>query len=123
MLVSKTREKREKNKNASESTHSVIRPLIFLFFQDKNVWLSIIEMLRKQDKLPIVAFTFSKKKINENASALSSLDLTTSSEKSEVHVFFQKCVSRLKPPDRQLPQVRGNRKYNFHISFGKATLK
>ena len=33
MLVSKTREetreKREKNKNASESTHSVIRPLMF----------------------------------------------------------------------------------------------
>ena len=80
-----------------------------IFKQDKNVWLSVIEMLRKQEKLPIVAFNFSKKRINENASALHSLDLTTSTEKSEVHVFFRKCISRLKAPDQQLPQVGTHR--------------
>lgn len=62
-------------------------------------------MLRKKDKMPVVAFTFSKKKIDENAQLLTSVDLTTQSEKSEIHVFFQKCVSRLKGPDRNLPQV------------------
>ena len=73
--------------------------------QDKNMWLSVIEMLRKKDKLPAVAFTFSKKRIEENANHLHSVDLTTSSEKSEIHVFFQKCISRLKGTDKQLPQV------------------
>lgn len=62
-------------------------------------------MLRKKDKLPVVAFTFSKKRINENAAHLTSIDLTTSTEKSEIHVFIQKCVSRLKGSDRELPQV------------------
>ena len=36
---------------------------------------------------------------------LSSLDLTTSVEKSDIHHFIGKCVTRLKPCDRQLPQV------------------
>ena len=62
-------------------------------------------MLRKKDKLPIVAFTFSKRKIEENASNLGSVDLMTQSEKSEVHLFFQKCITRLKGSDKQLPQV------------------
>ncbi|GFO05994.1 helicase ski2w [Plakobranchus ocellatus] len=73
--------------------------------QDKNTWLSVIEMLKRKDKLPAVAFTFSKKKIEENAGNLQSVDLTTSSEKSEIHVFFHKCIDRLKGSDRSLPQV------------------
>ncbi|XP_071097227.1 superkiller complex protein 2-like [Haliotis cracherodii] len=74
--------------------------------QDKNVWLSLIDMVKKKDKLPMVAFTFSRKKIEENADKLSSVDLTTQSEKSEIHIFFHRCVSKLKPPDRNLPQIR-----------------
>ncbi|XP_078502024.1 superkiller complex protein 2 [Lissotriton helveticus] len=73
--------------------------------QDKSVWLSLIDMLRKKDQLPVVAFTFSRNRCDENASMLTTIDLTTSAEKSEVHVFFQKCISRLKGTDRQLPQV------------------
>ena len=33
------------------------------------------------------------------------MDLTTSVEKSDIHHFIGKCVTRLKPCDRQLPQV------------------
>ncbi|XP_054834074.1 SKI2 subunit of superkiller complex protein isoform X2 [Eublepharis macularius] len=73
--------------------------------QDKNIWLSLIDMLRKKDQLPVVAFTFSRNRCDDNASMLTTVDLTTSSEKSEIHVFFQKCISRLKGTDRQLPQV------------------
>ena len=62
-------------------------------------------MLKRKDKLPAVAFTFSKKKIEENAANLQSVDLTTSSEKSEIHVFFHKCIDRLKGSDKSLPQV------------------
>ncbi|KAM3847414.1 superkiller complex protein 2 isoform 2-T2 [Vipera latastei] len=73
--------------------------------QDKNIWLSLIDMLRKKDQLPVVAFTFSRNRCDENASMLTTVDLTTTTEKSEIHVFFQKCISRLKGADRQLPQV------------------
>uniref|UniRef100_UPI00398EBB74 superkiller complex protein 2-like n=1 Tax=Pristiophorus japonicus TaxID=55135 RepID=UPI00398EBB74 len=73
--------------------------------QDKSVWLSLIDMLRKKDNLPIVAFTFSRNRCDENANILTTVDLTTSVEKSEIHIFFQKCISRLKGTDRQLPQV------------------
>ena len=73
--------------------------------KDRNIWLSLIEMLRKKEKLPVVAFTFSRKRCDDNADQLSSLDLTTASEKSLIHVFIQKSVARLKGPDRNLPQV------------------
>uniref|UniRef100_A0A8D2KW87 Ski2 like RNA helicase n=1 Tax=Varanus komodoensis TaxID=61221 RepID=A0A8D2KW87_VARKO len=73
--------------------------------QDKNIWLSLIDMLRKKDQLPVVAFTFSRNRCDDNATMLTTVDLTTTTEKSEIHVFFQKCISRLKGTDRQLPQV------------------
>ncbi|KAK7095479.1 superkiller complex protein 2-like [Littorina saxatilis] len=73
--------------------------------QDKNVWLSVIEMLKKKDKLPMVAFTFSKRRIEDNINNLQSVDLTTQAEKSEIHIFFHRCIQRLKGNDRQLPQV------------------
>ncbi|XP_077986520.1 superkiller complex protein 2-like [Glandiceps talaboti] len=73
--------------------------------QEKGVWLSLVDMLKKTDGLPVVVFTFSKKKCDSNASQLTSLDLTTSSEKSEIHVFIHKSVQRLKEVDRKLPQV------------------
>ncbi|XP_078063983.1 superkiller complex protein 2, partial [Mustelus asterias] len=73
--------------------------------QDKSVWLSLIDMLRKKDSLPIVAFTFSRNRCDENANMLTTVDLTSTVEKSEIHIFFQKCISRLKGTDRELPQV------------------
>lgn len=79
----------------------------FIFiYQDKNIWLSVIEMLKKKDKLPAVAFTFSKKKIEETTANLQTIDLTTGTEKSEIHVFFHKCINKLKGADKDLPQVR-----------------
>ncbi|XP_071948306.1 superkiller complex protein 2-like [Antedon mediterranea] len=72
---------------------------------DKNVYLSLVEMLRKKAQLPVVVFTFSKKKCDENSSSLTTVDLTTSSEKSQIQIFLQKCISRLKGSDRRLPQV------------------
>ena len=73
--------------------------------QDKNVWLSLVHMLEKKDKLPVVAFTLSRNRCNDNADSLFSLNLTTSTEKSEIHVFFTKSISRLKGSDQKLPQA------------------
>ena len=36
-----------------------------------------------------------------------SLDLTTAGEKSEIQVFCEKALARLKGTDRELPQVGG----------------
>ena len=69
------------------------------------MWLSLINMLNKKDKLPVVAFTLSRKRCDDNADSLTSLDLTTSEEKHKISIFFKKSVSLLKGSDRQLPQV------------------
>ncbi len=64
--------------------------------QDKQMWNQLVNALKKVDLLPVVAFTFSKKRCEENASSLSSLDLCVASEKSEVHVTVEKALTRLK---------------------------
>ncbi|XP_071154128.1 superkiller complex protein 2-like [Mytilus edulis] len=73
--------------------------------QDKNIWISLIDMLKKKDKLPVVSFIFSKKRIEETANNLGSLDLTDQKEKSEIHIFFHKSINRLKGTDQKLPQI------------------
>ncbi|CAI8055955.1 Helicase SKI2W, partial [Geodia barretti] len=73
--------------------------------EDKNVWLSLVRMLQKKDKLPMVAFTFSRARCDSNADSLTTLDLTTGTEKSEIHVFFKRSTALLKGSDQCLPQV------------------
>ena len=52
--------------------------------------------LQLQDKLPVVAFTLSRNRCDQNANLLTSLDLTTAVEKGDIHHFIQKCMQRLK---------------------------
>uniref|UniRef100_A0A8C9TTE0 SKI2 subunit of superkiller complex n=1 Tax=Scleropages formosus TaxID=113540 RepID=A0A8C9TTE0_SCLFO len=73
--------------------------------QDRAVWLALLHFLSQQQLTPVVAFTFSRTRCDDNARALSSMDLTSSVEKSEIHSFFQKSLSRLRGGDRQLPQI------------------
>ena len=56
--------------------------------------------------LPVVVFCFSKKRCDMLADNLASLDLTAAAEKSAIHVFAEKSLSRLKGSDRDLPQIR-----------------
>lgn len=63
---------------------------------DKNLYVHLLGHLRKKGLLPVVVFTFSKKKCEENAATLTNADLCTSVEKSEVHVAIEKALSRLK---------------------------
>ena len=63
-------------------------------------------MLQKKYKLPLVAFTFSRKRCDENAKSLTSLDLTDGQEKHKINSFFEKSISILKGTDKQLPQVK-----------------
>lgn len=73
--------------------------------QDRAVWLTLLHYLSQRQQTPVVAFTFSRTRCDENARSLESMDLTTSVEKAEIHSFFQKSLSRLRGGDRQLPQV------------------
>ncbi|CAN0470424.1 unnamed protein product, partial [Ectocarpus sp. 12 AP-2014] len=68
-------------------------------------WQSLIKKLEKDGLLPVVVFSFSKKKCQECAEGLSSVTLTTAKEKSEIHLFCATAVKRLQDQDAQLPQV------------------
>ena len=63
---------------------------------DKNLYVHLLGHLRKKALLPVVVFTFSKKRCEENAATLTNADLCTSVEKSEIHVAIEKALSRLK---------------------------
>lgn len=73
--------------------------------QDKNLWVHLVQFLKKQTLLPACIFVFSKKRCEENADALSNQDFCTASEKSAIHMVIEKSIARLKPEDRQLPQI------------------
>lgn len=63
---------------------------------DKHLYVHLVGHLRKKALLPVVIFTFSKKRCEENSGTLTNIDLCTSVEKSEVHVAVEKALSRLK---------------------------
>ncbi|KAI0018098.1 antiviral helicase [Xylariomycetidae sp. FL0641] len=73
--------------------------------QDKNLWVHLVQFLRKQNLLPACIFVFSKKRCEENADALSNQDFCTAQEKSHIHMIIQKSIARLRPEDRVLPQI------------------
>ena len=74
--------------------------------QDRNIWVHLVQHLRKHDLLPACIFVFSKKRCEENADALSNLDFCTASEKSAIHMIIERSIARLKADDRLLPQIR-----------------
>ena len=79
--------------------------------QDRSIWMQVVQHLRNEDLLPACIFVFSKKRCEENADSLSSLDYCTAAEKSAIHMTVEKSIARLKPDDRQLPQIRRLREF------------
>lgn len=74
--------------------------------QDRNIWVHLVQHLRKEELLPCCIFVFSKKRCEENADSLSNQDFCTAAEKSAIHMILEKSLARLKPDDRTLPQIR-----------------
>ena len=68
--------------------------------------MHLVNHLKKEELLPCCIFVFSKKRCEENADALSTLDFCTAAEKSATHMILEKSLARLKPDDRTLPQIR-----------------
>ncbi|XP_063947623.1 DExH-box ATP-dependent RNA helicase DExH11 isoform X2 [Daucus carota subsp. sativus] len=72
---------------------------------EASLWLLLINKLTKLALLPVVIFCFSKNRCDKSADHMNGVDLTSSSEKSDIRVFCDKAFSRLKGSDRNLPQV------------------
>ncbi|KAI5480335.1 antiviral helicase SKI2 [Pseudohyphozyma bogoriensis] len=77
--------------------------------QNSTLWIHLIGLLKKMELLPVVVFTFSKKRCEEYANSMPNTDLCTAAEKSEVHVAFEKSLTRLKGSDKSLPQITSMR--------------
>ncbi|EJS42619.1 ski2p [Saccharomyces arboricola H-6] len=78
------------------------------FTQDgpsKKTWPDIINYLRKKELLPMVVFVFSKKRCEEYADWLEGINFCNNKEKSQIHMFIEKSITRLKKEDRDLPQI------------------
>ncbi len=74
--------------------------------QDRNIWVHLVQYLRKDNLLPACIFVFSKKRCEENADSLSNQDFCTATEKSAIHMIIERSIARLKPEDRVLPQIK-----------------
>ncbi|KAG7660967.1 SKI2 [[Candida] subhashii] len=72
---------------------------------NKNTWIDMVHYLKNNTLLPAVIFVFSKKKCEDWAETLRSIDFCTAKEKSEIHMFIDRAVGRLKKEDRELPQI------------------
>ncbi|GAA5893928.1 hypothetical protein JCM8208_001280 [Rhodotorula glutinis] len=77
--------------------------------RDANLWIHLIGLLRKKELLPVVVFTFSKKRCEEYAGSMPNTDLCTAAEKSEVHIVIERSLTRLKGSDKDLPQIKNMR--------------
>lgn len=71
----------------------------------KTTFLQLLQYLNKQSLLPAVIFVFSQKQASAYASMLTSIDFCTSKEKSEIKMFVNTAISRLRKEDRELPQI------------------
>ncbi|AOA62913.1 Antiviral helicase [Komagataella phaffii CBS 7435] len=72
---------------------------------NKKTWTNLVQYLRSHDLLPSVIFVFSKARCEEYADSLQGVNFCTGSERSRIHMFIDKAVSRLKKEDRELPQI------------------
>ena len=96
----KARENKGKAQFGAKGVKDRVGPM-----QEKNILITLVDHLKRQDKMPTVLFTLSRNRCDQNASLLTSVDLTTTMEKSDIMHFINKCMQRLKGSDRKLPQV------------------
>jgi antiviral helicase SKI2 len=87
-------------RNVSGSSHSAWQQS-----GGRQDWTALVKFLDREGLMPAVIFSFSKKKCEEIANMLRSLDLNTAAERSAAHAFAIQTMKRLSPKDASLPQV------------------
>ena len=65
--------------------------------------------IKKENLFPAVMFTFSIKKIDEYARMLSKTQFNSQAESQKIISFFDKCINKLSPYDRNIGQVQALR--------------
>jgi antiviral helicase SKI2 len=65
----------------------------------------LIVTLRNNELLPCVIFAFSRDKVDKRGEKLAAVNLLSDSEKYIVNQFADRCLRRLNPIDRNLPQI------------------
>ncbi|XDT13354.1 DEAD/DEAH box helicase [Nakaseomyces glabratus] len=73
---------------------------------NKKTWPNLVDYLRKKELLPMVVFVFSKKRCEEYADWLDGINFCDAKERSQIHMFIEKSITRLKKEDRDLPQIQ-----------------
>jgi len=73
--------------------------------KETSLFHELIRHCSKENLLPCVFFAFSKKKCMELAYGLISLNLCSKEEISRITRFYDNAIKRLKPVDRELPQL------------------
>lgn len=99
----KDKSKNDKSKPQRQATGS--KQLAWQAQGSKQNWMSLIRYLDREFLTPAVVFSFSKKKCEEIAEMLRSLDLNTAKERNAVQSFALQTSSRLSKNDSKLPQV------------------
>jgi len=96
--------KKTNNKNVKTVTKS--KKPVSKMQTTRNMYNHMVGFLAKSELLPVVIFTFSKKKCEEYADGLINKDLLNDSNKrSAIYSFISNSLSRLKGSDRELPQI------------------
>ncbi|CUS20249.1 LAQU0S01e02366g1_1 [Lachancea quebecensis] len=72
---------------------------------NKKTWTNLVNHLKSKDLLPAVIFVFSKKRCEDYADWLDGINFCSAKERSQIHMFVEKSVTRLKKEDRDLPQI------------------
>lgn len=72
---------------------------------NKKTWPELVNYLRSKELLPAVVFVFSKKRCEEYADWLEGVNFCGGRERSQIHMFIENSVTRLKKEDRELPQI------------------
>lgn len=72
----------------------------------KQDLLNLVDHMNKNKLLPAVMFVFSRKMCEQYADNMQSVSLNSGKEKSQVYMFMDKAVQRLRKEDRELPQIQ-----------------
>jgi antiviral helicase SKI2 len=103
MIPSSVKDPTKKKTAARPATGS--KELQWQGMGSKPNWVSLVRFLDRELLTPTVVFSFSKKKCEEIARMLQSLNLNTAKEQSLVRGFTLQTMARLSQNDSRLPQV------------------
>lgn len=105
-IVDGTRQWNEINYKNALAKHQTLKSKQQQPFVGSSVLIELVYCLRKENLLPCVVFSFSRKRCKDFADALSSIDLNaSSSDHAFVHQFLTTTIAKLSPADRDLPQL------------------